>query len=149
MHRLIQRGSVGSRWERPEGMPELIYGLLLQRGIESDEQAQRFLHPHETHLREPYLLQGMTEAVERIFEARDNAEAVCVFGDYDVDGVSASALLTTFLKKDMGMNVDVYIPSRHEEGYGLNQNAIIEIAKRATEKGFGVLLNFPSQNFFA
>lgn len=132
MHRLIQRGSVGSTWERPEGMPELIYGLLLQRGIASEEQAQRFLHPDETHLRDPYMMKGMSEAVERICEARRDAEAVCVFGDYDVDGVSASALLTTFLKKDMGMSVEVYIPSRHEEGYGLNQAAIIEIAKRAT-----------------
>ncbi len=132
MYRLIHRGGGEVRWEKPEDMPQLIYGLLSQRGITSQEEAQAFLHPHQTQLHEPCLLRGVKEAVERILRAREDKEDVYVFGDYDVDGVSASALLSTFLKKDMGMNVQVYIPSRHEEGYGLNEEAVIRIAKEAT-----------------
>ncbi len=132
MHRLIERCSSACEWEKPDDMSELMHGLLQRRGIRSEEEARAFLHPNEHQLHDPYLLPGIKEAVERILEARENFEDVCVFGDYDVDGVSASALLSTFLKKEMGMRVGVYIPSRHEEGYGLNDNAVIQIAKDAT-----------------
>ncbi len=132
MHRLIQRFGRACEWEKPEDMSELMHSLLQRRGIRSAEEAQAFLHPDEHQLHEAYLLPGIKEAVERILEARRDLEDVCVFGDYDVDGVSASALLSTFLKEEMGMSVGVYIPSRHEEGYGLNDNAVIQIAKDAT-----------------
>ncbi len=131
MQRLIQRGGAVSPWARPKGMPALIHGLLMQRGIASAEEAEAFLHPSAEQLYDPLLLSGMAEAVERIFTARENHEDVCVFGDYDVDGVSASSLLSMFLK-EIGFHVSVYIPSRHEEGYGLNERAIIEIAKSTT-----------------
>ena len=128
MQRLVQRGRAEGVWPCPPGMPKLIHGLLMQRGVSSDEAADAFLHPLPGHLIDPFLLSGMTAAVERILAARENGERVCVFGDYDVDGVSASSLLSTYLR-EIGLTVSVYIPSRHEEGYGLNENAIREIAK--------------------
>ncbi|MBQ2956422.1 MAG: single-stranded-DNA-specific exonuclease RecJ [Clostridia bacterium] len=131
MQRLIQRGGAARAWACPPGMPALIHGLLMQRGVASLEEAEAFLHPSADQLIDPMKLSGMPEAVERILRARGVYEDVCVFGDYDVDGVSASSLLSMFLR-EMGMRVSVYIPSRHEEGYGLNERAIIEIAKTAS-----------------
>lgn len=131
MQRLIQRGGAVSSWLCPSGMPPLIHGLLMQRGVSSAEEAARFLHPSPDQLLPPTQLGGMREAVIRILEASDKGEEVCVFGDYDVDGVSASSLLSLFLR-EMGFRVTVYIPSRHREGYGLNEAAIIEIAKSAS-----------------
>ena len=131
MQRLIQRGGVTAPWACPKGMPALIHGLLMQRGISSSAEAEAFLHPEAGQLHDPMLLSGMTEAVERILRARENHEDVCVFGDYDVDGVSASSLLSLYLK-EIGFHVSVYIPSRHEEGYGLNERAVIEIARDAS-----------------
>ncbi len=131
MQRLIQRGGVSAPWACPAGMPALIHGLLMQRGISSAQEAEAFLHPHESQLFDPFMLAGMSEAAERILRARENLEDVCIFGDYDVDGVSASSLLSMFLKR-LGMRVSVYIPSRHEEGYGLNEHAVIEIARNVS-----------------
>jgi len=131
MQRLVQRGGASAPWACPKGMPALIHGLLMQRGISSREEAEAFLHPAAEQLHDPLLLSGMGEAVERILQARENCEDVCVFGDYDVDGVSASSLLSLYLK-EIGFHVSVYIPSRHEEGYGLNEHAIIEIAKSSS-----------------
>ena len=131
MQRLIQRGGAASPWACPKGMPALIHGLLMQRGISSREEAEAFLHPAAEQLHDPMLLSDMAQAVERILRARENREDVCVFGDYDVDGVSASSLLSLYLK-EIGFHVSVYIPSRHEEGYGLNEQAIIEIVKNSS-----------------
>ncbi len=131
MQKLIQRGASAASWERPEGMSALVHGLLQQRGVTSAQEAEDFLHPRAEHLHDPYLLSGMSAAVERILRARANAECVCVFGDYDVDGVSASSILTLYFKA-LEMDVKTYIPSRHEEGYGLNERAIVEIAKDAS-----------------
>ena len=131
MQRLIQRGGIAANWPCPEGMPRMIHGLLMQRGISSCEEAMAFLHPAADQLVDPYLLSGMESAVERIINALRNSERVCVFGDYDVDGVSASSLLSLYLTS-LGMDVSVYIPSRHEEGYGLNENAVREIAKETS-----------------
>jgi len=131
MQRLIQRGGAAAPWACPPGMPALIHGLLMQRGVSSREEAEAFLHPSADQLLDPNLLGGMKEAVQRILMACENGEELCVYGDYDVDGVSASSLLSMFLR-EMGFSVSVYIPSRHEEGYGLNEPAIIEIAKTAS-----------------
>ena len=131
MQRLIQRGGVTAPWVCPKDMPALIHGLLMQRGVASQEEAEAFLHPSADQLYDPMLMGGMGEAVERILRARENHEVVCVFGDYDVDGVSASSLLSLYLK-EIGFSVSVYIPSRHEEGYGLNEHAVTEIAKSAS-----------------
>ena len=131
MHRLVQRGAEGARWERPADMPELMYLLLTRRGVESSEAARAFLYPDAADLHDPMLLSGMTEAVERIRRAQDAGETVCVYGDYDVDGVCATSILTLYFRA-LGLNCVHYIPDRHAEGYGLNDAAIEKIAQSAS-----------------
>ena len=131
MHRLVQRGAEGARWERPADMPELMYLLLTRRGVESSEAARAFLYPDAADLHDPMLLGGMAEAVERIRRAQDAGETVCVYGDYDVDGVCATSILTLYFRA-LGLNCVHYIPDRHAEGYGLNDAAIEKIAQSAS-----------------
>ena len=130
MLRYVQRPGERSWFARPEGMSELMHRLLTQRGVDSVEAAEAFLHPSADQLHDPMLLHGMPEAAARLLRAVEAGEAICVYGDYDVDGVCASAILYDYLT-DAGANVEVYLPSRHEEGYGLNEAAVREIAGRA------------------
>lgn len=105
--------------------------LLLNKGIMDIETAHTFLYPNLKHLKNPYELLDMDKAVERLNLAIQNKEKITIYGDYDVDGVTASAILYIYLK-DMGVDVNVYIPHRFEEGYGLNENAIREIHSDGT-----------------
>ena len=116
-------------WTCPEGMHPLIFTLLKNRGIGSDEEARLFLHPGVECLRDPFLLSDMHEAVRVIKDAVAKGESICVYGDYDVDGVCASAILNLYLKS-IGAKTEVYLPSRHNEGYGLNEEALESISKR-------------------
>jgi hypothetical protein len=110
----------------PEG-PSQIDKLLRARGFEDPAVAQAFLHPSRDQLGDPFQMPGMREAADRIVRAREIGRAVVVYGDYDVDGVTATALLTGFLEA-FGVHTRHYIPSRHREGYGLNEAAIRRIA---------------------
>ena len=130
MLRYVQRQGERSWFERPEGMSVPLHRLLLQRGIASLEEAEAFLNPSAAQLHDPLGLNAMPEAVARIRAAVDRDERICVYGDYDVDGVCASAILSDYLI-GAGARVEVYLPSRHEEGYGLNESAVREIAQRA------------------
>ena len=127
MLRYVKRNAGGSGFERPDDMPEALYRLLLERGIRSAAEAEAFLHPGVRDLLDPMLLSDMGPASERIRDAVEAGEAICVYGDYDVDGVCASAILLMWLQS-RGANAQVYLPSRHTEGYGLNEGAIREIA---------------------
>ena len=113
----------------PKDMNPTLHALLVQRGVASEEDARRFLNPSPDHLHDPYLLNDMAIAVSRIRKAIENREPICVYGDYDVDGVSASSLLSDYLRSK-GAQVEVYLPSRHTEGYGLNDAAIRSVAER-------------------
>ncbi|MEE1199718.1 MAG: single-stranded-DNA-specific exonuclease RecJ [Christensenellales bacterium] len=113
----------------PKDLSPTLHALLMQRGIASEEEARRFLHPTADQLRDPMALSGMEAATERIRRAISDGERVCVYGDYDVDGVSASALLADYLR-GTGLSVEVYLPSRHTEGYGLNETAVRMLARR-------------------
>lgn len=105
--------------------PPLIQKLLLGRGIISKEKAQQFLYPdYKRDLFDPFLMKDMDRAVERISQAIKNNEAVIIFGDYDADGVPASALLAEFFTQIGFLNFEVYIPHRHNEQYGLSKLAI-------------------------
>ena len=115
------------RCSAPEG-PTLMDRLLRARGFETREAAEAFLNPSRTHLGSPLKMPGMDEAVKRILAAKAEGRAVVVYGDYDVDGVTATALLTLFLA-DFGVRNRHYIPSRHREGYGLNAEALRSIAE--------------------
>lgn len=114
---------------RSEDMSAPLHALLIQRGVASAEEARRFLHPSIDQLHDPMRLSGMAEAVSRIRAAVAARESICVYGDYDVDGVSASSLLSSYLRAQ-GAQVEVYLPSRHTEGYGLNEAAIRAVAQR-------------------
>ena len=130
MLRYYRRNDEPTPFERPEGMPEPLYRLLVARGIDSPEAAEAFLHPDERSLVDPFLLNDMSAAVERIRRAMEAGERICVYGDYDVDGVCASAIMKLWLE-GRGADVEVYLPSRQTEGYGLNESAVREIARRA------------------
>lgn len=113
----------------PPDMNPTLHALLVQRGIASAAEARKFLNPSAEHLYDPFLLSDMHAAVSRIREALECCEPICVYGDYDVDGVSASSLLSDYLRS-IGAEVEVYLPSRHTEGYGLNEAAIRSVAER-------------------
>ena len=109
------------------GLPERLLELLLDREIDTPEKIERYLHPKREDLIDPMLMQDMDKAVNVIRDAIEKHEEITVFGDYDVDGVTATAILLTYLRKQ-GAQVGFYIPDRHGEGYGLNIAAIEQIA---------------------
>ena len=99
--------------------------ILYARGIDTVEKGKRFLSPGRKHLRSPFLMSGMREAVDRIREARDNGETVVVYGDYDADGISAVSIMYYALKK-YGITPFCFIPER-SDGYGLSESTIEQI----------------------
>ena len=100
-------------------VPQEIAYLLVQRGITSFDQAKKFFRPVWEDLHSPFLMQDMKKAVERIVHAIEIEESVMVFGDYDVDGTTAVALMTSYLKSHLD-HVVPYIPDRYKEGYGIS-----------------------------
>jgi len=106
----------------------IVAQLLLNRGLSTPDQARRFLDAPLNGLHQPDLLPGVTQAVECITAAIQAGKKICVYGDYDVDGVSGSAILLQVLKL-LRAQVDLYLPLRLTEGYGLNCEALREIAR--------------------
>ncbi len=101
----------------------LVSTLLLQRGIETYEEAKTFFRPSFNDLHNPFLMQGMDKAVERIETAIANNENILVYGDYDVDGTTSVALMSSYLKTKTE-HVATYIPDRYAEGYGISYKGI-------------------------
>jgi len=106
--------------------------LLLNRNIDTSQGANEFLRPSLLNLKDPFLMKGMPESVSRIKRAVERGEQIMIHGDYDVDGICATALLKIVLK-NMGAKVSHYIPDRVEEGYGINENAIKAAVNRKTK----------------
>jgi single-stranded-DNA-specific exonuclease len=102
---------------------ELIATLLVQRGIETYDQARQFFRPSLADLHDPYLMKDMDKAVSRIEKAIADGENILVFGDYDVDGTTAVSLVSSYLKS-FYPNVATYIPDRYDEGYGISYKGI-------------------------
>ncbi|WP_240475410.1 single-stranded-DNA-specific exonuclease RecJ [Vulgatibacter incomptus] len=113
------------------GCHPLVAGILYRRGVRSAEEAERFLRPRLADLPDPSLLAGIEPAVARIVRAIDAGERITAYGDYDVDGVTSTTLLVSFLRA-CGADVDFYVPHRLEEGYGLNLEAVAHLAERGT-----------------
>ncbi|RKY00178.1 single-stranded-DNA-specific exonuclease RecJ, partial [Candidatus Poribacteria bacterium] len=113
----------------------LLAHLLASRGIRDEESARRFLYPSLDHLHDPFLLPDMDRAVTRILEGLSKGERIWIYGDYDVDGTTAISMLLLFFRR-LGVEARYYIPNRLVEGYGLNVDAITEIA----EKGCDLLI---------
>lgn len=109
--------------EFPSSLPPIVCKLLAQRGHRWGEETQKFLYPRLNDLSNPFLLGEMYEAVERIFKAVDAGESVCIYGDYDVDGVTSVALLRAILLA-YDLDVGYFIPVRSREGYGLSESGI-------------------------
>ena len=103
--------------------------LLCSRGMTDEFEIESFLY--DTDLIDPYTLPDMEKAVERVNQALENGERITVFGDYDCDGVTSTALLYSYLSS-RGANVDYYIPDRSGEGYGMNLGAIDQLKRRGT-----------------
>ena len=97
--------------------------LLVQRGITSVEEAERFFHPSLKDLHDPFLMPGMDKAVARLNKALGAKERIMVYGDYDVDGTTAVALVYKYLL-NFYSNVEYYIPTRYDEGYGISKRSI-------------------------
>jgi len=102
---------------------ELVYNLLYQRGLSTAEDIEQFLKPDLKNLHDPFLLDGMKEAVDRILSAIQKKERILIYGDYDADGVSATSILIRFFRS-LNLLVDYYIPDRVDEGYGISDVAV-------------------------
>ena len=109
----------------------LLCQVLINRGITDATSARTFLTPSLHDLHDPYQILGMDAAVRRITAAVQQGEPMAVYGDYDVDGVTAAALLMTFFE-ELGLRVASYIPEREGEGYGLNAEAMHQLARQGT-----------------
>lgn len=124
---------------RSAGISNFLAGLLYRRGITEELAAKRFLHPLEKQvLHSPRLLSDGMAAAERIIKALKQGEKICVYGDYDVDGVTAVAILVRALRRLGGAweNVVWYVPNRFREGYGLNENAV----RKLSADGVGLIV---------
>ena len=105
------------------GMSPVMAGLLIQRGIKTESAAKRFFRPMLNELIDPFLMNDMDVAVDRLNDAMGRKERIMVYGDYDVDGCTAVALVYKFLQQFYS-NIDYYIPNREEEGYGVSKKGI-------------------------
>ena len=105
------------------GTDPVLANLLVQRGINTYEEARTFFRPDLSMLHDPFLMQDMDKAVERLHRAIENNEKILVYGDYDVDGTSAVSLVYTFLST-LTQNLEYYIPVRYDEGYGISYKGI-------------------------
>lgn len=112
-----------------------IANLLVQRGISDFGSAKTFFRPEITGLHDPFLMKDMDKAVQRLEKALQNKEKILIYGDYDVDGTTAVALLYSFLNS-FYKNIDYYIPDRYSEGYGISFKGI----DFASENGFSLII---------
>ena len=113
----------------------LLAGILVQRGVQTFDQAKTYFRPELTDLHDPFLMKGLAEAVNRISDAIQNEEKILVYGDYDVDGSTSVALFYGFFR-NYTPHLDYYIPDRYTEGYGVSEQGI-EYAK---EQGISVIV---------
>jgi single-stranded-DNA-specific exonuclease len=107
----------------------LLAQCLLNRGISDGDEVDKFLTPRLKQLADPFLLPNMVVAVDRLLAARERAERLVIFGDYDVDGVTSTALLVEVLRA-LDWQVDFYLPHRMEEGYGLSKDGVENCLKK-------------------
>ena len=110
-------------------IPPLLAQCLLNRGFSEPSAIENFLSPRLKNLADPFLLPNMDVAVERLLRAREQNESLIIFGDYDVDGVTSTALLVEVLRP-LGWKVDFYLPNRMDEGYGLSADGVENCLKK-------------------
>lgn len=114
-------------------LSEIVATLLFNRGLKTQAEIDQFLSPdYSQDIHDPYLFKDMEQATKVIYQAIAKQDLITVFGDYDADGVPAAVILTTVLER-MGAKAEVYLPHREKEGYGLNKQAVEELAKNQTK----------------
>jgi single-stranded-DNA-specific exonuclease len=124
-------GSI-SEFTKVANVPRVVAQLLLLRGINQPRQVDDFLEARFTDLRDPSLLPGLTPAADHIYAAIKAGKRITIYGDYDADGMTSTAILVRCLRL-LGANYDYYIPNRLNEGYGLNDEAIKSLAEKGTQ----------------
>ena len=112
--------------------PELFETLLKERGIVPEER-EAFLSPDYNKLHNPLLLPDMSKASDRVIKAIKDNEHIVVFSDYDADGIPGAVVLSDFFRRAGYENISFYIPHRHDEGFGLNLDAIDECSNRGSK----------------
>ncbi len=117
-------------------IPRVIAKVLVIRGITTIEEFKKFFAEDSSEFYSPFLLKSMDVAVARVLKALEKNEKVVIYGDYDVDGITSTSILYTFLE-EIGLDVDYYIPNRFEEGYGINRDAIINLE----HEGYDLLIS--------
>jgi single-stranded-DNA-specific exonuclease len=127
--------NVISSLSRDLGIERPLAQLLVQRGITTFKEAKDFFRPDLSNLHDPFLMKDMDVAIQRILDAIQAGEKVLVYGDYDVDGTTAVALVYSFFKEHF-KEIDYYIPDRYEEGYGVSQKGI----DYASEHGISLII---------
>ena len=115
------------------GIAPVLANLLVQRGIDTVEKAEKFFDPQLRDLHDPFLMKDMDRAVERVEQALERNERIMVYGDYDVDGTTAVALVYKFLRQIGHTNLMFYIPDRYTEGYGISRKGIDIAAKKGVK----------------
>ena len=125
--KIAQQSQQVCREMERQGVPLLVAATLCARGLTDLDEAKALLSSAEDQLCDPYLMKDMDLATARIGRALRNKESIAVYGDYDVDGITATCLLTHYLRSQGG-NVRYYIPDRLTEGYGVNNQAVEELA---------------------
>ena len=119
------------------GIDEILAILLVQRGITNFDEAKNFFRPSLSQLHDPFLMKDMDKAVDRLQKAMHDGEKILIYGDYDVDGTTAVALIYTYLKNFVNKKkIEFYIPDRYEEGYGISYKGI----DYAADNGFGLVI---------
>jgi len=120
------------------GLSPAVCLLMVQRGISTEEDAKRFLNPNLRDLHDPFLYPDMQKAIDRLNRALGDKERILIYGDYDVDGTTAVALVYKFLEQNTwSPNLDYYIPDRYDEGYGISEKGI----EYARETGVSLIIS--------
>src|SRR3972149_2266895 len=117
--------------EPPPGFSHVEGAVVRNRGAVAAADAERLLDPTAGEVHDPMALRDMERALQRIRQAVEGGERIVVYGDYDADGLTAATLLTTTLEL-MGADVSAFIPSRFEEGYGLQEEALLKLGRQGT-----------------
>ncbi len=113
------------------GVSTALTKIIVNRGYKTVSDAESFIKKNQEVLHDPFLLNDMDKAVDRIILAIEKREKITIYGDFDVDGVTSVTILFMYLKR-AGANVEYYIPSRHTEGYGVSNSAIDKISGGGT-----------------
>src|SRR6266404_8704109 len=118
------------------GVSPIVAGLLIARGHQSLDSARAFLNPSLDQLHDPFLMRGMSDAVKRLLQAIDDHEPILIYGDYDVDGTTGTAVLLRALRM-LGATAGYHVPHRFTEGYGIRQDAL----ERAANEGYKLVVS--------